>query len=100
MIVGRQRLVQQLGVTVPAEVTDQCRRWEQAGCTTVLAGWDGRVRGTVAVADTVKPSAAAGSSAFVLANSVRLRRFGPRPCPARDSTGRVTGSADGREGVA
>ena len=27
----------------PAAVADQCRRWEQAGRTTVLAGWDGRV---------------------------------------------------------
>jgi cation-transporting P-type ATPase A/B/Cu+-exporting ATPase len=56
--VGRESLFGQLGMTVPAQVADQCRRWEQAGRTTVLAGWDGQVRGTIAVADTVKPSAA------------------------------------------
>ena len=33
--------------------------WEQAGRTAVLIGWDGAVRGAVAVADTIKPSAAA-----------------------------------------
>jgi Cu+-exporting ATPase len=59
VIVGREDLLRQEGMTVPASVADQCRRWEQAGCTTVLAGWDGQVRGAIAVADTVKPSAAA-----------------------------------------
>ena len=37
----------------------QCAEWERAGRTVVLAGWDGQARGAVAVADTVKPSAAA-----------------------------------------
>jgi P-type Cu+ transporter len=57
--VGRARLLADLGMTVPAPVTEQCRRWEQTGCTVVLAGWDGQVRGALAVADTIKPSAAA-----------------------------------------
>jgi cation-transporting P-type ATPase A/B/Cu+-exporting ATPase len=56
--VGRARLVTDLGMTVPATVAEQCRHWEQAGCTVVLAGWDGQVRGAFAVADTIKPSAA------------------------------------------
>jgi P-type Cu+ transporter len=59
VVVGRESLFGQLRMTVPATVSDQCQLWEQAGCTTVLAGWDGQVRGAVAVADTVKPSAAA-----------------------------------------
>ena len=58
VVVGREGLFGQLQMTVPVTVADQCRRWEQAGWTTVLAGWDGQVRGAVAVADTVKPSAA------------------------------------------
>jgi P-type Cu+ transporter len=59
VVIGRESLFHQLGMTVPEEVSSQCRRWEQAGSTTVLAGWDGQVRGAVAAADTVKPSAAA-----------------------------------------
>jgi P-type Cu+ transporter len=59
VIVGREGLFRHLGMTPPVAVADQCHRWEQAGGTAVLAGWDGQVQGTVAVADTVKPSAAA-----------------------------------------
>jgi P-type Cu+ transporter len=57
--IGRARLFTGLGMTIPAAVADQCDRWEQAGCTAVLAGWDGRVHGAFAVADAIKPSAAA-----------------------------------------
>jgi heavy metal translocating P-type ATPase len=56
---GRPDLFSHLGMSVPAELADQCRRWEQSGSTTVLVGWQGRVRGAFAVADTIKPSAAA-----------------------------------------
>jgi cation-transporting P-type ATPase A/B/Cu+-exporting ATPase len=59
VVIGREDLFADLGMTVPAELGRGCRTWEQAGCTVVLAGWDGQVRGAVAVADTVKPSAAA-----------------------------------------
>ena len=68
--VGREGLFGQREMTVPAQVAGQARLWEQAGWTTVLAGWDGQVRGAIAVADTVKPSAAAAVA--------RLRRLGLR----------------------
>ena len=68
--VGREDLLGHLGMTVPAAVADQCRRWEQADRTPVLAGWDGQVRGAVAVADALKPSAAAAVAG--------LRRLGLR----------------------
>ena len=58
VIIGRAHLFADLGLIVPADLASQCRRWEQAGCTVVLAGWDGQVHGAVAVADTIKPSAA------------------------------------------
>ena len=45
-------------MSVPADLAEQCREWEQAGRTAVLVGWDGAARGAIAVADTVKPSAA------------------------------------------
>ena len=70
VLVGRQSLFRSLGMSIPAPVADQCRLWEQGGCTTVLAGWDGDVRGAVAVTDTVKPSASAAVAG--------LRRLGLR----------------------
>ena len=57
--VGREQLFRDRGVTIPDDLAGCCARWEQAGRTVVLAGWDGQARGVVAVADTVKPSAAA-----------------------------------------
>jgi P-type Cu+ transporter len=70
VIIGRAELFRQLQITIPAAVADQCQRWEHAGHTTVLAGWDGQVRGAIAVADTLKPSAAAAVAG--------LRRLGLR----------------------
>ncbi len=58
-MVGRATLLAERGMEIPPELAGPCQAWEQAGCTTVLIGWDGLVRGAVAVTDTVKPSAAA-----------------------------------------
>jgi heavy metal translocating P-type ATPase len=69
--VGREKLLTGQGMAVPADLAAQCRSWEQSGCTAVLIGWDGAVRGAVAVTDTVKPSAAPAVA--------RLRRLGLHP---------------------
>ena len=70
VMVGRERLFRDRQIAVPASVAAQCAEWQRAGCTTVLAGWDGQVFGAVAVADTVKPSAGAVAA---------LRALGLRP---------------------
>ena len=57
VVIGREKLFGERGIGVPRVLADQCAAWEQAGWTAVLTGWDGQVRGAVAVADTVKPSA-------------------------------------------
>ena len=59
VIAGRDRLFGDRGITIPPDLAGPCAAWERAGRTVVLAGWDGQAHGAVAVADTVKPSAAA-----------------------------------------
>jgi len=70
VLVGRPRLFADQGITVPAVLDAERDRCEQAGATVVLAGWDGQARGVLAVADEVKPSAAAAVA--------RLRQLGLR----------------------
>ena len=57
--VGRRKLMLESGLTLPEELERTAADWEGLGRTAVFAGWDGRVRGVLAVADTVKPNAAA-----------------------------------------
>jgi P-type Cu+ transporter len=64
VIAGREKLLSDRGLTVPPDLAGPCAEWERAGRTVVLAGWDGQARGAVAVADTVKPSAAAAVTAL------------------------------------
>jgi P-type Cu+ transporter len=71
VVIGREKLLVGQGMTVPPDLAAQCRSWEQAGRTAVLIGWDGAIQGAVAVADTVKPSAAAAVA--------RLRELGLHP---------------------
>jgi Cu+-exporting ATPase len=59
------------GMKVPETLTGPGSEAEAAGRTVVFAGWDGRVHGFFAVADTVKPTSAAAVA--------RLRGLGIRP---------------------
>ncbi|TDB69450.1 copper-translocating P-type ATPase, partial [Micromonospora sp. KC721] len=54
--VGRLRLLRERGLDVPEEVSRAATDAEVAGRTAVLAGWDGRARGVLVVADAVKPT--------------------------------------------
>jgi Cu+-exporting ATPase len=45
--VGREKLFHDQGIEIPAALSAQAARWEQAGWTTVLAGWDGHARQAV-----------------------------------------------------
>ncbi len=59
VVVGRSALLADAGLSVSPGIDDDAQRLEAAGRTAVLAGWDGEARGVIAVADTVKPNAAA-----------------------------------------
>jgi cation-transporting ATPase V len=56
--VGRRKLAADAGLLVPQAMESAAERLEQQGRTAVLAGWQGEVRGVLAVADTLKDGAA------------------------------------------
>ncbi|MEV6764225.1 heavy metal translocating P-type ATPase [Streptomyces sp. NPDC051105] len=55
---GREVAVGRLFDAVPEELTAARSRAEEEGRTAVLVGWDGRARGVLAVADTVRETSA------------------------------------------
>jgi copper-transporting P-type ATPase V len=56
--VGRRRLAADAGLLVPQAMEAAAERLEHQGKTTVFAGWQGEVRGVLAVADALKGGAA------------------------------------------
>ncbi len=56
--VGRRKLAAEAGLVLPTALDEAAERLEGEGKTAVFAGWDGEVRGLLAVADTVKDGAA------------------------------------------
>ncbi|MGC4853584.1 heavy metal translocating P-type ATPase [Micromonospora sp. DT4] len=71
VLLGRVRLLRERGVDVPPEVEWAVRDAEAAGRTAIVAGWDGRARGVLAVADVVRPTSRAAVA--------RLRAMGLTP---------------------
>jgi cation-transporting ATPase V len=55
--VGRRKLIADDGLELTDDLDRQVTALEEAGCTAVLVGWDGRARGVLAVADTLKDDA-------------------------------------------
>jgi copper-transporting P-type ATPase V len=56
--VGREKFMADAGLFMPGALEEAVERLQAAGKTTVFAGWDGEVRGVLAVADTLKDDAA------------------------------------------
>ncbi|BAN03503.1 copper-transporting ATPase CopA [Ilumatobacter coccineus YM16-304] len=55
--VGRRELASQASLVLPDALDADAAELEAQGRTAVFAGWDGRVRGVIAVADTLKSAA-------------------------------------------
>ena len=94
VVVGRERLLRDLGFAIPPGLAGQWAQWERAGRTAVLVGWDGQLRGALAVGDTVKPSAPAAVAG--------LRGLGLRPVLLtgdNEATARAVAAAVGIDDV-
>ena len=71
VVVGRPGLLADRGLALPDDVRRALEAAQSTGGTAVAVGWDGRARGVLVVADTVKPTSA---------EAVReLRSLGLRP---------------------
>ncbi|HEX9775051.1 MAG TPA: heavy metal translocating P-type ATPase [Actinomycetota bacterium] len=64
VFVGRQGFMGASGLMSCAELDDRTREMEGRGVTVFAVGWDRRVRGIIAVADTIKPSSGAAVRAL------------------------------------
>ncbi|WP_280416682.1 heavy metal translocating P-type ATPase [Nocardia carnea] len=71
VIVGRVGLLADYALTLDDDLRDAMRSAEAEGRTAVAIGWDGKARGVLVVADTVKPTSAEAVS--------RLRALGLTP---------------------
>ena len=56
VLAGRLSLLTEWAIPADPELLAEKERLEREGKSAVIAAWDGRMRGVVAVADTVKPS--------------------------------------------
>lgn len=71
VLVGRERLLDDWSITLPAGLADAKAAAEAAGSTAVLVAWDGAARGVLTVADAVKETSGEAVS--------RLRALGLTP---------------------
>ncbi|WP_462187872.1 HAD-IC family P-type ATPase, partial [Frankia sp. CcWB2] len=88
VLVGRPRVFAELPGALAAELD----RERAAGHTAVVVGWDGRPRGLISVADTVKPTAAAAVA--------DLRRLGLHPVLLTGDAEAVARSVAAEVGIA
>ena len=58
VLVGKAKLAADRGLSIPDRWLDRLAGLEEEGKTAFVAGWDGEVRGVIAVADMLRPSAA------------------------------------------
>ena len=89
--VGSPHLFAELSLTVPPSLRQAARAAEEAGCTAVLAGWDGQARAALVVADQLKPHAAE--------TVARIRNLGLRPVLLTGDNARAARSVAAQLGI-
>jgi P-type Cu+ transporter len=89
--VGSLRLFDELSAEVPAILRQAVAAAEDAECTAVLAGWHGRARAALIVADQVRPGAPAAIA--------RLRGLGLRPVLLTGDNERAAQAVAGQLGI-
>ncbi|MEO3925630.1 heavy metal translocating P-type ATPase [Micromonosporaceae bacterium B7E4] len=89
--VGRARLLADRDLELPAALGAAVVDAEAAGRTVVLAGWDGRVRGALVVADAIKPTSREAVAG--------LRRLGLTPVLLTGDNGAVARSVAAEVGI-
>ncbi|HEX4090088.1 MAG TPA: heavy metal translocating P-type ATPase [Trebonia sp.] len=78
-------------LTELAELTERADRAEESGQTATFVAWDGRVRGVLTVADTIKPTARAAVAS--------LRRLGLHPVLLTGDNERAARAVAGQVGI-
>ena len=92
VVAGRQDWIKaKWAQPIPAGLAARADEAEAAGQTAVFAGWDGRVRGLLVVADTIKPTSAEAVA--------RLRRMGLEPVLLTGDNDRAARTVAGQAGI-
>jgi len=91
IVAGRRALMADWAIDLPPGLAAACDAAEAAGNTAVVAGWDGRARAVLVLADQVKPTSAA---------AVReLRELGLTPVLLTGDNARTAHSVAGAVGI-
>jgi P-type Cu+ transporter len=91
VLVGRPAFLSERGVGLGRELELAGERLEDAGDTVIAVAWDGRARGLVAVADTIKPTSAAAIA--------ELKRLGLTPVLLTGDNQRAATAVADRVGI-
>ncbi len=65
VVVGRESLLADWSLDLPADLADAKAQAEVEGKTVIAVGWDGQARGILVVADQVKPTSAAAVAQLI-----------------------------------
>lgn len=91
VVVGKAKLLADQGVMIPDHYLEAAARLEEQSKTVFLVGWDGEARGVLAVADTLRTSAAPAVDA--------LRRMGVQVAMITGDNQRTAASIAGHVGI-